>query len=91
MTTDAGTAHSPARACYHYPSCADLGQLCIYDGMGHRITPSLTSAAWTFLTGTEGGCHPPPLALADPASLAVHQSPRMSLVLVLAYVILVLL
>lgn len=48
----------PAWTCYEYPHCSMLGQLCIYDQVGHWTWPSLTKHAWEYLTGPSGsvGC-----------------------------------
>jgi len=50
----AGCGDRP-HACYLYPSCFDLGQLCVYEDLGHDTVPSMASEAWTFLTGV-GTC-----------------------------------
>jgi len=36
--------------CYHYPSCVEVGALCVYDDIGHTIKPSMTENAWMYLT-----------------------------------------
>eukprot|EP00930_Biecheleria_cincta_P027412 TRINITY_DN19261_c0_g1_i2.p1 TRINITY_DN19261_c0_g1~~TRINITY_DN19261_c0_g1_i2.p1 ORF type:complete len:698 (-),score=75.30 TRINITY_DN19261_c0_g1_i2:211-2304(-) len=48
----------PAWTCYEYPHCSMLGQLCIYDKVGHWTWPSLAKHAWDYLTGPSGsaGC-----------------------------------
>lgn len=44
--------------CYQYPSCAKLGKMCSYTGLGHDVVTHMASTAWTFLTSTAGraGC-----------------------------------
>ena len=38
--------------CFHYPSCPEVGELCVYDDIGHAIKPSMTENAWQYLTST---------------------------------------
>jgi hypothetical protein len=57
-TSEAATGATDAeRSCYEYASCAALGQLCVYTGIGHQIQASMTPTAWSYLTG--GGATAP--------------------------------
>jgi hypothetical protein len=50
-TSEAATVATDAeRSCYEYASCAALGQLCVYTGIGHQIKASMTPTAWSYLT-----------------------------------------
>ena len=35
-------------------ACTNAGQFCLYEDMGHTLTPSLASNAWAYLTATSG-------------------------------------
>ncbi|KAH8055136.1 hypothetical protein JL722_8562 [Aureococcus anophagefferens] len=57
----AGCPEEAARAsrggeCHDYPSCPSLGVLCVYDGVIHMITDTMTESAWTYLTGPGLSC-----------------------------------
>jgi hypothetical protein len=57
----AGCPEEAARAsqggeCHDYPSCPSLGVLCVYDGVIHMITDTMTESAWTYLTGPGRSC-----------------------------------
>lgn len=49
------TSPHAAMSCWEYPSCTDLGQLCVLNDVAHEPHGYFTSAAWTFLSACSSG------------------------------------
>ena len=49
-----------AETCYVYPSCSEIGTLCIYDDFGHAIHPNMAALAWTGLAASQPTAGPTP-------------------------------
>lgn len=49
-------AGDDGETCYSYAGCEALGELCVYDGLGHDIVgPGMANRAWDYLSARSCG------------------------------------